>query len=102
MFILNWIIVYQPFLVLTKINNNKYILFRVLLGRVLSCSQQKSRLYATRFLRILLRFNAHRAEDVVVTGFWILELLISQTADDNPIVSMAALDALDEACDYNV
>ena len=76
--------------------------FRVLLGRVLSCSQQKSRLYATRFLRILLRFNAHRAEDVVVTGFWILELLISQTVDDNPVVSMAALDALDEACDYNV
>lgn len=74
---------------------------RVLLGRVLSCSQQKSRLYATRFLRILLRFNAHRAEDVVVTGFWILELLISQTVDDNPVVSMAALDALDEACDYN-
>ncbi|VVC26551.1 Hypothetical protein CINCED_3A000587 [Cinara cedri] len=74
---------------------------RVLLGRVLSCSQQKSRLYATRFLRVLLRFNAHRAEDVVATGFWILELLISQTSDDNSVVSMAALDALDEACDYN-
>lgn len=73
-----------------------------MLGRVLSCSQQKSRLYATRFLRILLRFNAHRSEDVVASGFWILELLISQTSDDSPVVSMAALDALDEACDFRV
>lgn len=72
------------------------------MGRVLSCSQQKSRLYATRFLRVLLRFNAHRAEDVNTTGFWILESLISQTVDDNSVVSMAALDALDEACDYKV
>lgn len=79
-----------------------YFIFRVLLGRVLSCSQQKSRLYATRYLRVLLRFNAHRAEDVVATGLWILELLISQTVDENPIVSVAALDALDEACDYKV
>lgn len=79
-----------------------YFVFRVLLGRVLSCSQQKSRLYATRFLRVLLRFNAHRAEDVVVTGLWILELLVSQTVDENPVVSKAALDALDEACDYEV
>ncbi|XP_050435860.1 rapamycin-insensitive companion of mTOR [Adelges cooleyi] len=73
---------------------------RVLLGRVLSCSQQKSRLYATRFLRTLLRFNALRAEDPMVTGLWILELLISQISDDNPVVSMAALEAVDEACDY--
>lgn len=51
---------------------------------------------------MLLRFNAHRAEDVVATGLWILELLISQTIDENPIVSAAALDALDEACDYKV
>lgn len=77
-------------------------MFRILLGRVLSCSQQKSRLYATRFLRLLLRFNAHRAEDVATTGLWILESLISQTLDDNQVVSTAALDALDEACDYKV
>jgi len=77
-------------------------MFRVLLGRVLSCSQQKSRLYATRFLRVLLRFNAHHAEDLIVTGLWILELLITQTFDDNPVVSKAALNALDEACDYRV
>lgn len=77
-------------------------MFRVLLGRVLSSSQQKSRLYATRFLRVLLRFNAHCAEDVAVTGLWILELLVSQTVDENPVVSKTALDALDEACDYRV
>jgi rapamycin-insensitive companion of mTOR len=76
--------------------------FRILLGRVLSCSQQKSRLYATRFLRLLLRFNAHRAEDITTTGLWILESLISQTLDDNQVVSTAALDALDEACDHKV
>lgn len=77
-------------------------MFRVLLGRVLSCSQQKSRLYATRFLRMLLRFIAHRAENVSVTGLWVLELLVSQTVDENTVVSKAAVDALDEACDYEV
>lgn len=77
-------------------------MFRVLLGRVLSCSQQKSRLYATRFLRVLLRFIAHRAENITVTGLWVLEQLVSQTADENPVVSKAAVDALDEACDYEV
>lgn len=76
-------------------------MIRILLGRVLSCSQQKSRLFATRFLRVLLRFNAHRAEDVA-SGLWILELLLLQTLDESPVVSSAALDALDEACDYKV
>lgn len=74
----------------------------MLLGRVLSCSQKTSRLYATRFLRALLRFNAHRSEDVATSGFWILELLISQTSDDDAVVRNAALDALEEACDYKV
>ncbi|XP_050533366.1 rapamycin-insensitive companion of mTOR [Daktulosphaira vitifoliae] len=73
---------------------------RVLLGRVLSCSQQKSRLYATHYLRALLRFNAHSAENPVITGQWILELLILQINDDNSTIYMAALEALDEACDY--
>lgn len=66
---------------------------RTLLGKVLTGSSDSSRLYATNFLRVLLRL---RLRDF---GKWALELLVTQLADINEQVNSAAIDILHEACE---
>jgi hypothetical protein len=66
---------------------------RTLLGKVLTGSSDASRLYATNFLRVLLRL---RFRDF---GKWALELLVTQLADSNDQVQSTALDILQEACE---
>ena len=59
-------------------------------------SFQSARLYATGFLRILLRSN--------YPGFlrWGTEMLTTQLFDSNNEVALEALDILHEACDDRV
>lgn len=68
---------------------------RPLFTRILTSSSDSSRAYATNFLRVLLRAG--------LTDFrkWPLELLVQQIHDKNPAVSIAAIDILDEACDFS-
>ena len=66
---------------------------RTLLSKVLTGGSDNSRLYATNFLRVLLRIRLRDFRK------WALELLITQLADKNQPVVSAALDILDEACE---
>lgn len=65
---------------------------RPMLSKVLTSSTDLSRLYATQFLRVLLRAN--------VSGFsdWGTQLLVVQLYDNCQSIALAALDILDEAC----
>ncbi|XP_050401999.1 rapamycin-insensitive companion of mTOR [Patella vulgata] len=69
---------------------------RVLLSKALTGSNEVARLYATKFLRVLLRTG--------INGFevWGLQLLVTQLYDTSQAVAMSALNILDEACDIQV
>ena len=66
---------------------------RILLTRSLTCRSESCRVYATNFMRVLLRAG--------VTDFkkWAIELLLHQVYDESSSVSLAALDIILEACD---
>jgi rapamycin-insensitive companion of mTOR len=66
---------------------------RILLTSCLKSQHETCRIYATNFMRVLLRAG--------VTDFhkWALDLLREQIGDENTNVSLAALDIIQEACD---
>nr|XP_027198269.1 rapamycin-insensitive companion of mTOR-like isoform X2 [Dermatophagoides pteronyssinus] len=68
---------------------------RNILSKVLTSSNETTRIYSTKFLRLLLRIN--------VTDFaqWGIDLLINQLYDQSSVISLEALDILDEACADN-
>lgn len=66
---------------------------RTLLTKVLTCVSESARLYATNYLRVLLRAG------VCDFSKWAIELLVLQLYDKSSAVSLAAIDVLDEACD---
>lgn len=66
---------------------------------MLSCSFASSRLYATKFLHVLLRTSASKHESF---RNWAIEMLVNQLYDENQSVSMVALNALNEASDNRV
>ncbi|XP_076854812.1 rapamycin-insensitive companion of mTOR isoform X3 [Brachyhypopomus gauderio] len=68
-------------------------LARVILSKILTAASDNCRLYATKHLRVLLRAN------VEFFSSWGVELLVTQLHDLSNIVSMEALDILDEACE---
>lgn len=80
-------------LIISSLDYTKEGNCRSLLSDALSCSNENTRLYATNFLRVLLRAG--------VTDFkkWAVELLVQQARDVYPSVSLAAIDILSEACD---
>ncbi|XP_072527960.1 rapamycin-insensitive companion of mTOR isoform X2 [Salminus brasiliensis] len=68
-------------------------LARVILSKILTAGSDSCRLYATKHLRVLLRAN------VEFFSNWGIELLVIQLHDLSKVVSMEALDILDEACE---
>ncbi|XP_054162554.1 rapamycin-insensitive companion of mTOR-like isoform X2 [Oppia nitens] len=73
----------------TEVNNFS----RTLLNKVLTSVSETARLYATNYLRVLLRA---RASDY---SKWAIELLVLQLYDKSAAISLAAIDILQEACD---
>lgn len=74
----------------SSVDNNST---RSLFIKILTCKMESARLYATNFMRVLLR-----------AGFidfrkWALELLTQQLSDESQAVVLAAIDILDECCD---
>ncbi|XP_014205206.1 rapamycin-insensitive companion of mTOR-like [Copidosoma floridanum] len=66
---------------------------RVLAKVANDASSESTRLYATRFLRILLRARKRDADH------WVIMLLLNKLNDTSPAVANAALEALHEACE---
>lgn len=66
---------------------------------MLSCTYVSSRLYATKFLHILLRTSA---SNHVSFRNWSIEMLTNQLYDENQTIKMIALNALNEAADNEV
>ncbi|XP_050686343.1 rapamycin-insensitive companion of mTOR-like isoform X3 [Eriocheir sinensis] len=66
---------------------------RAILTKILTGCQESARLYGTQLLRAFIRVGA---EDF---SRWGVELLVGQLYDESRLVSLAALDVLDEACD---
>jgi hypothetical protein len=69
---------------------------RIILSKVLKSPVEGSRLYATKFLLVLIR--AHTPD----FANWGMELLVMQLYDPSIQVSLVASDILDEACDHQV
>jgi len=65
--------------------------FRRILSAALTCSDDGSRLYATQFLRVLVRSKLPDFSK------WGIDLLVNQLSDASKSVSLAALDILEEA-----
>ncbi|XP_043966808.1 rapamycin-insensitive companion of mTOR-like isoform X1 [Gambusia affinis] len=80
-------------LAVTTLDYSRDGLARVILSKVLTASTDICRLYATKHLRVLLRAG------VEFFSSWGMELLVTQLHDHNKVVSMEALDILDEACE---
>ncbi|ESO86448.1 hypothetical protein LOTGIDRAFT_129240 [Lottia gigantea] len=80
-------------LTLSSLNYGRDGITRILLSKALTASNESARLYATKFLRVLLRTG--------VNGFdvWGLQYLVTQMYDPSQVVAMSALHILDEACD---
>ena len=71
------------------------ILSRNLLSKVLTSTPESSRLYATQYLRVLLRAR------VANFSHWAIDFLIIQLFDRCSAVSLTAMDILDEACAHD-
>ena len=80
-------------LIISSLDYNQENFSRKLLNQALVCKLDSARLYATNFLRVLLRTEMNDFHK------WVIELLVQQVHDDNLSVSLNAFDILDEACD---
>ncbi|KAH9366540.1 hypothetical protein HPB48_010306 [Haemaphysalis longicornis] len=83
-------------LVLASLDYTKPGMARSLLSTALTAKSEESRLYATKFLRVLLRL------ELLDFRKWVLELLVTQLCDPSRAVMLAAASILDEACDLRV
>ncbi|CAH0381377.1 unnamed protein product [Bemisia tabaci] len=70
---------------------------RQILGQVLSSPKVSARLYTTKYLHILLRTQLNVKENLTK---WVIETLVNQLYDESKAVSIVAINALNEACDY--
>ncbi|CAI9743243.1 rapamycin-insensitive companion of mTOR [Octopus vulgaris] len=66
---------------------------KVILSKALVSSSENGRLYATKFLRVLLRTK------MPMFRSWGMEVLVTQLYDQSRAVAMAALNVIDEACE---
>lgn len=80
-------------LIISGLDYNQDGFSRKLLSQALNCKLEAARLYATNFLRVLLRAEMSDFHK------WVIELLVQQLSDANQSVCLSALDILDEACD---
>ncbi|XP_076355898.1 rapamycin-insensitive companion of Tor isoform X1 [Tachypleus tridentatus] len=80
-------------LVISSLDYTKEGFTRTILTKVLTATSEVSRLYATNYLRVLLRAQLPEFSK------WAVELLVTQLYDKSRAVSLAAADILDEACD---
>ncbi|XP_018608471.1 rapamycin-insensitive companion of mTOR-like isoform X2 [Scleropages formosus] len=99
--------IFQCLLKLCSVKNQDYLLkltvstldysrdglARVVLSKILTAATDSCRLYATKYLRVLLRAN------VEFFSSWGIELLVTQLHDCTKAISMEALDILNEACE---
>lgn len=69
---------------------------RSYLSKVLTSSLESARLYATKFIRVLLRCG------LADFSKWAIDLLVTQLNDQSNVVCTETLDILDEACAENV
>lgn len=76
-----------------------FICCRKLFASVLSCRFASSRLYATKYLLVLLRIGVKKSRNF---QHWVIEMLINQLYDENQTIAMIALNLLNEASDYKV
>uniref|UniRef100_A0A1B6C0I0 Rapamycin-insensitive companion of mTOR domain-containing protein n=1 Tax=Clastoptera arizonana TaxID=38151 RepID=A0A1B6C0I0_9HEMI len=83
-------------LIISTLNYSIDGMTRTIMTKVLSCKQVPSRLFATKFLHVLLRTPIRKHKDYFT---WVIEILVNQLYDENKTVSLAAINALDEACD---
>ncbi|KAB7494664.1 Rapamycin-insensitive companion of mTOR [Armadillidium nasatum] len=67
---------------------------RTILSKILTHKKDGNRMYATQFLRVLVRCHA---KDFTK---WGIELLVGQLDDPSKLVALTALDILDEAMDH--
>uniref|UniRef100_A0A8C9VSS2 RPTOR independent companion of MTOR, complex 2b n=1 Tax=Scleropages formosus TaxID=113540 RepID=A0A8C9VSS2_SCLFO len=102
--------IFQCLLKLCSVKNQDYLLkltvstldysrdglARVVLSKILTAATDSCRLYATKYLRVLLRAN------VEFFSSWGIELLVTQLHDCTKAISMEALDILNEACEEKV
>ncbi|XP_055941079.1 rapamycin-insensitive companion of mTOR-like [Argiope bruennichi] len=79
-------------LIISALDYTKEGFSRAILTKVLTGSEEATRLYATNFLLILLRAKLPDFRK------WAIEVLVYQLHDTSKLVSAAALDILDEAC----
>lgn len=80
-------------LIVSSLDYSRENFSRKLLIQALTCKLDSARLYATNFLRVLLRTEMPDFHK------WVIELLVQQLSDENLSVSLSAVDILDEACD---
>ncbi|KAK8757785.1 hypothetical protein V5799_004581, partial [Amblyomma americanum] len=80
-------------LALASLDYTKPGFARSLLTTALTAKCEESRLYATKFLRVLLRL------ELLDFRKWVMELLVTQLCDPNRAVMLTAASILDEACD---
>ncbi|XP_023229474.1 rapamycin-insensitive companion of mTOR-like [Centruroides sculpturatus] len=80
-------------LVVSSLDYTKDGFSRKILTKVLTSTNENARLYATNYLRVLMRAR------IIDFHKWAIELLITQLYDPCRAVSLAAADILDEACD---
>ncbi|XP_035698302.1 rapamycin-insensitive companion of mTOR-like [Branchiostoma floridae] len=80
-------------LIIACLDYSKDGLARVVLSKALTAPAESSRLYATSFLRVLLRAR------VPFFNQWGVEFLVTQLYDKSKVVAMEAIDILDEACE---
>ncbi|GFS75960.1 rapamycin-insensitive companion of mTOR [Trichonephila clavipes] len=79
-------------LIVSSLDYTKEGFSRAILTKVLTGTEEATRLYATNFLLILLRAKLPDYRK------WAIEVLVYQLHDSSKLVSAAALDILDEAC----
>ncbi|XP_074598789.1 rapamycin-insensitive companion of Tor [Brevipalpus obovatus] len=83
-------------LIVSSLNYSKHAsVARSILAKILACDIESARLYATKYLRVLLRIGSEDFRD------WALELLSQRLSDDSQAVVLAAIDVLEEACDLS-
>lgn len=80
-------------LIISSLDYNQENFSRKLLSQALVCKLDSARLYATNFLRVLLRTEMKDFHK------WVIELLVQQLSDENQSVCLSSLEILDEACD---
>lgn len=81
-------------LITSSLDYSREGLNRKVMNKIISeASLESTRLYATQFLRLILRAKMADAYQ------WALNILLGRLADTSKTVSLAALDALHEACE---